>query len=454
MSGLILPSRFNQQPQHAAPIDLGNPITRGLTLASIGSEGSVRRNVVTGGTAVETSTTRTTTSVGRVFTYPAGAGSNFGNTPVVSGTDQTIIVWSNPPADASQRPFFSDRNVEQLTFAANAEPAGFTASSGQLCLIVVTGGVTRGFGATGAVDGNAHIYAVSRSGATGQFYVDGIPVTTTVSGTPGSLAIATHIAKLGRHDGTGLSLRADLGFVLVWNRQLSDAEVAAISANPWQVFKAPTRRLWAPTAGGGGSDVTVALTGEATAASAGTLTTATEKTLTGEASTGAQGTTVPTSTVSLSSQEASAAQGSMGVAGDVTVALSGQAMEITQGLLTRLTASTAEYSGGFFEVPQVPRRRTIKEDRERLGIIPKQVKQIVQAVARASVVAHKTDGEATYQLEQRLAKQDIEAKTRYAEFMKQERDRILSRDIERAMRIKRRQYEIDEDEREVEMLLM
>jgi hypothetical protein len=112
------------------------------------------------------------------------------------------------------------------------------------------------------------------------------------------------------------------------------------------------------------------------------------------------------------------------------------------------------YSGGFFEVPHVPRRRSVREERERLGIITREVKQIARAVARASVAADKTDYQAEQQLAQRLAQQDIEAKARYVEFMRQERDRILSRDIERALRIRRRQYELDEDEREAEMLLM
>lgn len=50
--------------------------------------------------------------------------------------------------------------------------------------------------------------------------------------------------------------------------------------------------------------------------------------------------------------------------------------------------------------------------------------------------------------------QDIEATARHVEFMNAERDRILSRDIERALRIRRRQMEMDEDEREAELLLM
>jgi hypothetical protein len=124
------------------------------------------------------------------------------------------------------------------------------------------------------------------------------------------------------------------------------------------------------------------------------------------------------------------------------------------GYAPLVVQSNTQASGGFFEVPQVGRRRSVNEERERLGIIPRAVKQIVQAVARASVVADKTDAQAAQQLAARLAQQDIEAKARYTQFMQQERDRILSRDIDRALRIRKRQAEIEEDDREAEMLLM
>lgn len=124
------------------------------------------------------------------------------------------------------------------------------------------------------------------------------------------------------------------------------------------------------------------------------------------------------------------------------------------GYAPLVTQSGQQASGGFFEVPQVKRRRSIKEERELLGIIPREVKQVIQAVARASVVADKTDDQAARQLAARLEQQDIEAKARYTEFMQKERDRILSRDIERALRIKKRQAELDDDEESAVMLLM
>lgn len=112
------------------------------------------------------------------------------------------------------------------------------------------------------------------------------------------------------------------------------------------------------------------------------------------------------------------------------------------------------FGGGFYEVPHIPRHRTVQEERERLGIIPKAVKKVLVQVAQASVSKEATDTQATGLLATALAQRDIQPASQYTQFMQQERDRILSQNIEMALRIRQRQYELDEDEREAEMLLM
>jgi hypothetical protein len=142
---------------------------------------------------------------------------------------------------------------------------------------------------------------------------------------------------------------------------------------------------------------------------------------------------------------------------DIELAANGnRILESTIAGATPPTPPAEQYSGGFFEIPQVRRHRSIKEDRERLGIIPREVKQVIKAVARATVVAEKTDTQAESILARRLEQQDIEAKATYAEFMRQERDRLRSQAIARAVQIRRRQQQLadEEDAREVEMLLM
>lgn len=321
------------------------------------------------------------------------------------------------------------------------------------------------------------------------FYENGI-LTGTVTGTTNN-ALGTTF-KVGNSDGDN-SAKAEHYLHVVWNRVLSSLEIASLSANPWQVLLDEDEEDYVLYVQAAGGDVTVDITGQSATASAGTVTATDDLVLGGQSATSAAGTLTPTTTIALSGQAATTsagtlvpasavalggagstasagdvspstsvalagqaatgAQESMIVVGDVTVALSGEVMAITQGLLTRLM-DVSDAGGGFFEVPHVPRHRSVREERERLGIFPRAVKQIAVAVARASVVADKTDHQAQVQLEQRLAQQHIEAQARYVEFMKQERDRLLARDIERALRIRQRQYELDEDEREAEMLLM
>ena len=112
------------------------------------------------------------------------------------------------------------------------------------------------------------------------------------------------------------------------------------------------------------------------------------------------------------------------------------------------------FGGGFYDVSYVKRRRTVQEERELLGIIPRRVKKIVQAVAKATVKAEKTDGQAERLLAQRLAAQEIESQAKYVRLMQLERDRLLSRDIDISLRIKAKRARDEEDEREAEMLLM
>lgn len=109
-------------------------------------------------------------------------------------------------------------------------------------------------------------------------------------------------------------------------------------------------------------------------------------------------------------------------------------------------------SGGYYE--GVPRRRSVREERERLGIIPRQVKKIVKAVARVTVAEDKTDYQAERMLAERLAQRDIEDQARYRLLMQIERDRILARDVDLVLRMRAKRARDEEDDLDAEMLLM
>jgi hypothetical protein len=481
MGLILLPGRFNQQPQQAVAIDWGNPLTKGLI------------SCIDGRTNYDLMAGAPTTNTAAQANGTGGAGPAY-----ASGTYQTFPFNRSSITNKFTYFLFCDHTTAGNSFlfgdvetAGAGYNAGLYTNGSNFLLFVKTGGSGTSVTSTSSANPIKSLrLGGTYDGANMRIFINGVREASTAK--TGNVDTGAFALNLNRWNGS--SPHSGNAFLrLVFNIVKSDAEMRELSDNPWQVFKAPPRRIWG-VAAGGGSDVSVALTGEASTASAGTLVPSIDKELTGSGSTASAGTLAPSTakallgesataaagtlvatptfgltgqsataaagdviqsrTVALAGQSATVEQGQLGIVGDVTVALTGQSMTMGQGNLARQADAAEAFSGGFFEVPHVPRRRSVREERERLGIFPREVKQIALAVARASVVADKTDDQAERQLAARLAQQDIEAKTRYVEFMRQERDRLLSRDIERALRIRQRQYELDEDEREAEMLLM
>lgn len=79
------------------------------------------------------------------------------------------------------------------------------------------------------------------------FYVDGVPLAAaTVSASAGTVVDGGNLRIGQRFDGA-VQLDGRVSFLYGFNRQLPDADVAALSANPWQLF-AP-RRIRVPVYG-------------------------------------------------------------------------------------------------------------------------------------------------------------------------------------------------------------
>ena len=89
------------------------------------------------------------------------------------------------------------------------------------------------------------------SGAIGRLYRDGQVLSSTQSGTivgnwydPAQEVV---IGRLGSAYESGLATPFSL--VVAWDRALSDAEVAEISQNPWQLFRADPVRIYSLPSG-------------------------------------------------------------------------------------------------------------------------------------------------------------------------------------------------------------
>jgi hypothetical protein len=254
MGALSLPSRFNQQPQQAVPVDAGYPLARRL-VSYLPLAGQVRDAVggiwtVTNGTipltygaarrgrgmAVVSASTPSyvarpspaeiTTATNQPLTLRFRLAIA---TVPTSGATSGILCWADAPDSGSPRYY------ARLT--GNANGTGtlefyYSTSGGvyRTPIIVQTGG---DYILHHTFDGTTH--SVYLTGA----YQGGFTGAWTLN--PGSFYI-------GRGFNAPVASYLVSDFAL-WDRALSGSEVRADAENPWQVFPAP-RRLWAVASGG------------------------------------------------------------------------------------------------------------------------------------------------------------------------------------------------------------
>jgi hypothetical protein len=113
-----------------------------------------------------------------------------------------------------------------------------------------------------------------------------------------------------------------------------------------------------------GGDVSVALSGQAVTVSAGTLAPSTTVAASGQAAIASAGTLTPSSSKALSGQLVNVSAGTLGVVGDVTVALTGQAVTVSAGTLTA-SGPVSDVTGGWTTAINRELQRRASERRRR-----------------------------------------------------------------------------------------
>lgn len=228
-----------QQPQVGPfTIDWSNPLTSGLLLcAPIGPMSNTPRNLVTGELALfmgSNSAAVTERGLARAFAFSAADRIDF-RIPVING-DRTLFVLVKPNTSPN-----------------GDVPIGAHKSSGGSAVgqyLAAEGGGSKW--ATVATSGNN--WAVSSgpspsanvsASLAGRFFYGGrqdLFLNGALSGTSGTarsvdgVDIVTLAAY--REGATAYSgYRGVLDLALCWNRALSDAELASLSSNPWQLFE-------------------------------------------------------------------------------------------------------------------------------------------------------------------------------------------------------------------------
>jgi hypothetical protein len=278
MSNLILPQKWTNQPQTPVGIDWGNPLTRGLAFAWNAAN---PRHLENGRLATTDNTGKIIAGIGRAVDSSTGqVNLEWANyQPIVTsdgaGTgDFTLCLLANPAVagggavehglaqknDAAGAPYAQ----ATLLFHANAT-AGYV--SGSVSFFTYSSS-SAGIAATGKIDGNWHLWTGTRRGTTFSLYRDAELIASATDVVRNISQASRYLAIGSRGNGTTEAYRDGAAFAFGSNRALSASEIATLASNPWQIFKAPARRLWVAGAGGNG---TATITGVSGAGQVGAL---------------------------------------------------------------------------------------------------------------------------------------------------------------------------------------
>lgn len=227
-----------------------------------------------------------------------------------------------------------------VAFQFNVNPYGSLGYPGQTTLTFCnTTSEYACWAYSGGIDGGLHCWACSIDTVDSYMLCDGVDITYPGAGQPftGTMTRPEQQFFIGAHptyDGAR-TMTSPLYLVVIVPRKMSQAEAAKVSQqllrNLGVGFSKRPKRVFV-TAGGGGGDVTVALSGQAATASAGTLVPSSSKALSGQAATISAGTLTPSISKALSGTAVTVSAGTL--TPSRTVPLSGQAVTVSAGTIT------------------------------------------------------------------------------------------------------------------------
>jgi hypothetical protein len=324
VGGMIaLPQRFLSQPQYQVPVaqrfQAFSPKIAVLPASAVN---------ITNGKSI--SFANDATRKGGNFYFPGANGYvDLGSDAFVGSTNFSFVVVSKLDSFPGSFPVV----LGLKTTAGTNLAAFYSNSAAYIDFTVGQNGIGDPFSLTpfGSVTGTWHSFVYTNNGA-GKLFCNGVQAT---KGAANSLAASSGNTVLGQSNPGNLAndFNGSIACFALFNGVLPDDLARQVSANPWQIFQAPARRIWASDAS---SDVSVGLTGQSASLARGTLAPSTTVALTGRSLTSAQGSVKPALSVSLTGQALTSAKGALGVS--ASVALSGQALASARGTLSPATS--------------------------------------------------------------------------------------------------------------------
>lgn len=249
MSVIILPSQLRQkQPQHAAQINWGNPITRNLEFAWVASNPLVLHRGASG-------VSITSNTLNRTPTIQGVAGSN-NNSAIEVNIGNNAIFFPNAWTSLAVASFLSLTGgsimSEAIQSAGTDDRTMYIDTNGMLTAYLFDGAQKRAKDTVAVVAGLPYVLAASSGGSSVDAWKNGVNVgsTATSNGGYGYAGSAPRFTIGGYAGGTGDAALATAGntrfaMQLWWTRALTAAEHASLVDNPYQIFLRQPRRLFA-----------------------------------------------------------------------------------------------------------------------------------------------------------------------------------------------------------------
>jgi hypothetical protein len=243
---ILPPQPWTRQPQIAVGINRGHPLAANLFLLANLQEGTTSWQNKAGKTGDLTSASavtkkayagQTTGSVLSAVTNPAVTIPNATLASIIAASGEvTLLVVTQSTAlsghSSSTKPAFSFRNF------GTSEHYPFSDNNVYLTTFVATRWVSAL--SLGSALFDPHVAVVTAKNGAQAFYFNGVQKAT------GSVAEALSVA-----DSSELSVEGATAMIAMWDRILTPAQVAYVSANPWQLFASLPRRAFAgPSAAG------------------------------------------------------------------------------------------------------------------------------------------------------------------------------------------------------------
>lgn len=248
MAVIAVPRRLYAQPQHPAQIDLGHSLGRSVVYYQHGTGREVFGSLLT----LSTANAMAPRQRGLLWTL---------NQAALDRIESGVNV--SPPLTACIDVFYGGTHGAYRSVISNG---GWTNGWGiYIPSSASTFGFSFGFAdysvstatlVSGAI--NRIAIVVSGNGGTARYYLNGVFDSSRAVGTMATPQ-ARGVALGAAHDGSGwrafIQSSTLIGNATVFNRALSDSEVLEEYANPWQIFRAPYRRIYLPASTGSTYDI-------------------------------------------------------------------------------------------------------------------------------------------------------------------------------------------------------